>query len=162
MNIYQLTSKLARGEDIANIDSATIVLDFYDETFETILPMLNRTEQNLEVMVNDSTYLGDIIFAVDMAKSICETVLDNELSIKDANWRKNEKEDYKLSAKSSTIHTRNSKGDNAIKQYALAERLLVSLSYNIRTKLEVLRTAIACMKFEIEHGLLDYTIKRKI
>ena len=162
MEIQRIISRINRGEKVPNADILERLVGFYEYAVNFSENELYNNHENLEHMVHDMNKLASLISTINMAKSLAETVLDNQLAVADELWRRTNTADYKLSSKSSTIHSRNLRGREDIKPFTLIERLLVSLYYDVGKKIEVLQSACSTLKFEIDKGILDYTIRRKI
>ena len=161
MTLKEIGTRVSRGEKISDDTVLDALVAFYEELVDFNTITLHNDAEALDYITEDMANLGQFIPTVGIAKSIAETILDNKLSKSDYNWRKTEVADYKLSSKSSTIHSTNLKGLDCNKPFTMISRMLTNAYYDLNTKFKALQSVSANLKFGIENELWSPVIKGK-
>lgn len=166
MSLYEINNQLLRGKSLSDGDFSNNVLETLINIFEEAAnyneKVMHNSDSDLDYISADEMGIAAYITTVGMAKSIAKSVLENKLSVADENWRRNNLNDYKQSSKSSTIHMNNLRGLNEILPFNQISELLTTLYYDLNTKFKALQSIASNRKFEIEKGLVEYTIRKKI
>jgi hypothetical protein len=166
MSLYEINNQLLRGKSLSDEKFSTEVLETLINIFQEAAnfneKVMHNSDSDLDYISADEMGVAAYITTVGMAKSIAKSVLENKLSLADENWRKNDLNDYKQSSKSSTIHMNNLKGLTEIMPFNQISELLTTLYYDLNTKFKALQSVASNRKFEIEKGLVEYTIRKRI
>lgn len=157
MTLHEAHHNISKGIKVNSIEVLAILVDVYEQSLDFLDSLHNNTEL-VRFISEDLMKIGNYMPTLGMAKSVAETLLENQLSITDENWRKTNLADYKQSSKSSTTHQINLRGNNEIMSYSLISKSLISLYFDMNTKFKCLQTIGANYKFEIENGLASHTI----
>ena len=166
MSLYEINNQLLRGKSLADINFSNKVLETLINIFEEAAnyngKVMHNSDSDLDYISADEMGVAAYITTIGMAKSIAKAVLENKLSVADDKWRKTDLNDYKQSSKSSTIHMNNLRGLTEIMPFNQINELLTTLYYDLNTKFKALQSIASNRKFEIEKGLVDYTIRKRI
>lgn len=165
-NLHVVNNKLLKGVNLKDKDFQIEVVEVINEVIEECYNFLendlHNSDTDLDWISSDLNKISSYISRIGMAKTVAKTVLEGFLSITDEKWRTENLNDYKQSSKSSTIHLHNLKGLPEVMPWSQASGLLETLYYDLNRKFEALRSIASNRKFEIEKGLIEYTIRKKI
>lgn len=157
-NLNEIKNAIVMGKEFSHENALKFMIGIYKEaaTFVQSLTKdkaIHEISETLETLSKHLQMLGEL-------KSISETMLEIKISKEDETWRKTNLTDYKQSSKSSTTHQTNLRGLPTVAPYSLACKLFTSLYFDINNIIKSYMGIASNLKFEIEKGFLDYTIKR--
>jgi hypothetical protein len=157
----ELLSGRSLDDESFKVEVLETLISIFEDASNFNETVLNNSDTDLDYISEDEMKIASYITTLGMAKSIAKVALENKMSVADERWRKTNLSDYKQSSKSSTIHLSNLKGLAEVMPFNQIASLLETLYYDFNRKFEALRAVASNRKFEIEKGLIDYTIRKK-
>jgi hypothetical protein len=165
MDLHTLNKKILKGVSLEDGDFRNNALEalikIYESGAEFKKSKLHGSDIDLDFISADMSNIASYMFTIGMAKSISKTLLENSQAVADRKLYDTDREYYKNSSKSSTIHTTNIRGMDEVRPFFQLYYLFNELYEDLNRLFEGLRSISSNRRFEIEKGLIDYTIRKK-
>jgi hypothetical protein len=165
MDLFQLNNKILKGVNLSDetfcVQALEILIKEFENGVDFFKNTLNNSDIDLDFISADLSNITSYISTVSTAKTIAKTVFEMSQSVEDVKMYKEDLNYYKISTKSSTLHTANIKGRPNVSRWSQMYSLLEGLYNDLNRKFDALRSIGSNRRFEIEQGLIEYTIRKE-